>query len=207
MESVSNHLFDWIILAVLIIGAMYTMLIIGKEKKTFKDEAYDLEFGPLTLPVPRWWTQVDQKLEDDGNSWIRFERTDTRYDWFATFYYIHGGADIPLEKHLENKLNLEDIHYDEGEVQIETDSRVLFRDPFTKSHFQEVIRVEGMATQKIVDRIYYDIYLARGLGDENGYFIFESRSSVLNGSLEGPFFEECISELRFIHESKPEKIK
>lgn len=202
MESISNHLFDWVILALLILGAIYTMLIIGKEKKTFKDEAYELQFGNLTLPVPRWWTQTNERSQENGEAWIKFERTDTRYDWFATFQYIPGGHETPLEELLAHKLDLEEISYDESEVQIETDSRVLFRDPEAKIHFQEVIRVEGTATQKIIERIYYDIYIVRGL-NEDGYFIFESRSSVLNGSLEGPFFEECISELRFIHKPKP----
>ncbi len=181
----------------MILGAIYTMIIIGKEKKTFKDEAYDLEFGPLTLPIPRWWTQT----ENDEAS-IKFERTDTRYDWFARFQFIPGHTDTPLDQLLAQKLEAEDISYDQHEVQIETDSRVLFRDPEAKIHFQEVIRVEGTASQKVIERIYYDIYVIRGL-NENGYFIFESRSSVLNGSLEGPFFEECISELRFIHKPKP----
>lgn len=206
MESISGHLLDWIIFALLILGAIYTMMIIGKEKKTFKDEAYDLQFGEITLPVPRWWTQTDELNQQNAESWIRFERTDTRYDWFAMFHFIPGHKDTPLEKLLADKLLEEDITYDQEEVQIETDSRVLFRDPESKIHFQEVIRVEGTATQKIIERIYYDIYLIRGL-NEDGYFIFESRSSVLNGSLEGPFFEECISELRFIHEPKPDLIQ
>ena len=201
MESISGHLLDWFILALFILGAIYTMIIIVKEKKSFKDEAYDLVFGPLTLPVPRWWTQTDQGQGDNGESWIKFERTDTRYDWFAKFHFIPGHQEKPLEKLLEEKLDLEEMSYDEHEVQIETDSRVLFRDPHSKVHFQEVIRVEGTATQKIIERVYYDIYLVRGL-NEAGYFIFESRSSVLNGSLEGPFFEECLSELRFIQEPK-----
>ncbi len=177
------------------------MVIIGKEKKTFKEESYDMQFGEITLPVPRWWTQTEQ-----GDGWVKFERTDTHYDWFAKFYYFEGSSETPLEKILEAKLNEDDIHYDREEVQIETDSRVLFREAKSKEYFQEVIRVEGTATQTITERIYYDIYLVRGLND-SGYFIFESRSSVLNGSLEGPFFEECISELRFIHEPKPDLIQ
>lgn len=201
MESISGHLLDWLILTLFILGAIYTMVVIGKEKKSFKDEAYDLEFGYLTLPVPRWWTQTGQGQGDNGEAWIKFERTDTRYDWFAKFHFIPGHHDKPLEKLLEEKLDQEEMSYDEHEIQIETDSRVLFRDSQSKEHFQEVIRVEGTATQKIIERVYYDIYLVRGL-NEAGYFIFESRSSVLNGSLEGPFFEECLSELRLIQEPK-----
>lgn len=156
--------------------------------------AYDLEFGEITLPVPRWWTQTDELNQQNAESWIRFERTDTRYDWFAKFHFIPGHKDTPLEKLLADKLLEEDISYDQEEVQIETDSRVLFRDPKSKIHFQEVIRVEGTATQKIIERIYYDIYVIRGL-NEDGYFVFESRSSVLNGSLEGHFLKSVYQNL------------
>jgi hexokinase len=74
---------------------------------------------------------------------------------------------------------------------------VIFRDSEIQREFQEVIRVEGKASQKVIERIYYDIYLTRRL-NEPGYFIFESKSSVLNGLVEGPYFEESLSELEFL---------
>ena len=100
---------------------------------------------------------------------------------------------------LEEKLNQEGLEFDH-DVVFETDSRVLFRDEKIQVAFQEVIRVEGQATQNIVDRTYYDIYLMRRLNDE-GYFVFESRSSILSGLVDGPYFEESLSELSFIRES------
>lgn len=86
------------------------------------------------------------------------------------------------------------------DVVFETDSRVLFRDSAIQEHFQEVIRVEGKASQNVIKRIYYDIYLMRAQ-DDKGYFIFESWSSVLNGLVEGPYFEESLSELSFVKPS------
>jgi hypothetical protein len=100
---------------------------------------------------------------------------------------------------LEEKLDLEKIEFD-MDVTFETDSRVLFRDSEIQEYFQEIVRVEGKASQNVVDRIYYDIYIMRALNDQ-GYFIFESWSSVLNGLVEGPYFEEGLSELSFIRES------
>lgn len=193
MDIFTNHIFDWIVLLLIIGGAVYTMKIIGKEKTTFKDESYEVRFGRLSLMIPNWWTIV--KKED---TFLRFERTDTRYDWKATFSYFPDHGDKTLPELLEDKLNLEEIEFD-MDVVFETDSRVLFRDSEIQEHFQEIIRVEGKASQKIVDRIYYDIYLMKGLKDQ-GYFIFESWSSVLNGLVEGPYFEESLSELSFIHE-------
>jgi hypothetical protein len=194
MDIFSNHLFDWFVLLALIGGAIYTMKIIGQEKSTFKDESYEVQFGGLTLMIPNWWTIVEQTPTT-----LRFERTDTRYDWFASFAYHddHGGKSLP--DILEEKLNKEEIEFD-IDVVFETDSRVVFRDSEIQEHFQEMIRIEGKASQNVIDRIYYDIFLMRDQRSK-GYFVFESHSSVLNGSVEGPYFEESLAELSFIRES------
>ncbi len=193
MDIFTNNLFDWIILISLLVGAAYAMKIIGQEKVTFRQDSYELRFGGLSFMIANWWTIVSQT-----ESCMRFERTDTHYDWVATFTYFpdHGGKTLP--QLLEDKLNLEGIEFDE-DVVFETDSRVLFRDTAIQEYFQEVIRVEGKGTQNVINRIYYDIYFARPLEDK-GYFIFESWSSVLSGSLEGPFFEETMAELSFLVE-------
>jgi hypothetical protein len=194
MDIFSNHLFDWLILLLIIGGAMYTMKIIGEEKSTFKEDSYQVTFGKLALMIANWWTIVEETPES-----LRFERTDTHYDWYASFRYISSHGNKPLTDLLTEKLDLEKMEYDE-DVVFETDSRVLFRDSEIQEYFQEVIRVEGKGSQNITERIYYDIYIMRAQNDP-GYFIFESWSSVLNGSLEGPYFEESLSELSFIHES------
>lgn len=196
MDIFANHLFDWIILIALILGAIYTMKIIGQEKSSFRDESYEVTFGELKLQIPKWWSITEQSERR-----LRFERTDTRYDWYAVYEYYPKSQQLPLPDILKEKLNLEGIEFDD-DVVFETDSRVIFRDSDIQREFQEVIRVEGKATQNVVDRIYYDIYLTRRLKDE-GYFIFESRSSVLNGSVEGPYFEESLAELGFILNPSP----
>jgi hypothetical protein len=195
MDIFTNHIIDWLILLGLILAAFYTMKVIGEEKSTFQDESYEVQFENLSLSIPNWWSIVGQTEHT-----LRFERTDTRYDWYATFTYFpdHQGKELPLL--LEEKLNQEEIEFD-MDVQLETDSRVLFRDKKIQEVFQEVTRVEGKASQKVTERIYYDIYVTRALKDA-GYFIFESRSSVLNGLVEGPYFEESLSCLKFIHEDQ-----
>lgn len=189
MEVISQHLGEWLILLLFIGALIYTLFIIGEEKSTFKDESYEMSFDRLRLRIPTWWT-----LTETSDQKVRFERADTRYDWFASFEYVPHSTEKDLPVILEEKLNLEGIEFD-TDVQFETDSRVLFRNPEVQEYFQEVIRVEGTASQRVVDRIYYDVYIVRGLKDE-GHFIFESRSSVLNGLVEGPYFEEGLSELK-----------
>lgn len=172
------------------------MKVIGQEKSTFRDESYQVTFGNLSFMIANWWTIVEETPQA-----MRFERTDTRYDWYAIFRYIpdHQGKTLP--QLLEEKLDEEKIEFDE-DVTFETDSRVLFRDPAIQEYFQEVIRVEGKGSQNVIDRIYYDIFIMRAQ-NEPGYFIFESWSSVLNGSLEGPYFEESLAELSFIQKPSP----
>jgi hypothetical protein len=194
MELFSNHLLDWFIVLLILGGAFYTLKVIGEEKSSFREECYSVEFGDLSLSIPNWWSITEQ-----SETTIKFERTDTRYDWFAKFQYFPDHENKSMPQLLEEKLNLEAIEFD-TDVVFETDSRVLFRDDQIQEHFQEVIRVEGKASKNVVDRIYYDIYITRGLNDK-GYFIFESLSSVLNGLVEGPYFEESLSELSFIHKA------
>jgi hypothetical protein len=194
MEIITAHLFDWLVVVALLISAIYTMRIIGQEKSTFKQESYEVQFGDLSLMIPKWWTLTAQSTQQ-----LKFERTDTHYNWYCLFTYFPDHQQKDLPKLLEEKLNQETIEFDK-EVVFETDSRVLFRDDEVQKEFQEIIRVEGTASQNVENRIYYDIYLMRRLNDQ-GYFIFESRSSVLNGSVEGPYFEESLSELSFIRES------
>lgn len=194
MDIFINHFWGWAILLLVLAGAAYTMKVIGEEKTTFKDESYEVQFGKLSLMIPNWWSITEQTT-----TLIKFERKDTRYDWYALFRYFPDHENKSMPDLLEEKLNLELIEFD-IDVTFETDSRVLFRDSEIQEFFQEVIRVEGKASQNVVDRIYYDIYLMRSQ-DDKGYFIFESKSSVLNGLVEGPYFEESLSELSFIRES------
>jgi hypothetical protein len=191
MDIFTQHFFEWTLLVTLILGSIYTLKIIGKEKTTFKEESYLVEFGNLSMMIPNWWSITKQT-----DSIIRFERTDTRYDWFAEFSYISDHQNKSIPQLLEDKLNKELIEFD-MDVVFETDSRVLFRDSEIQEYFQEITRVEGKGSKNVIDRIYYDIYIMKGLND-SGYFIFESMSSVLNGLVEGPYFEESLSELSFV---------
>lgn len=194
MDIFSNHFVDWLILFAFIVGAAYTMKIIGREKSTFKQESFEVNFGNLKLQIPNWWTITEQ-----NDLRLKFERTDTRYDWYAVYEYHPSEVNQTLPDLLKEKLNKEAIEFD-ADVVFETDSRVIFRDSEIQREFQEAIRVEGKASQNVIERIYYDIYLTRRLNDP-GYFIFESKSSVLNGLVEGPYFEESLACLSFIHES------
>lgn len=190
MENILNNLWDWAILATLLAGAVYTLWIVRQESSDFIDESYLVTFGHLSLPVPTWWTISKQE-----KGLIEFKRTDTRYDWYARFEFIPGDVNVPLTDILHAKIEAEELDYDKNDVVIETEPSHLFKEAETQAHFVEVIRVEGKATQRIEERVYLDLYLFRHKA-EGGHYICESRSSVLNGLVEGPFFEECLSLLK-----------
>jgi hypothetical protein len=82
MDIFSNNIFEWLILLALIGGAIYTLKIIGQEKSSFKQECYEVQFADLALMIPNWWS-----LTEKTDHLIKFERTDTRYDWYANFCY------------------------------------------------------------------------------------------------------------------------
>lgn len=187
MDYISGHLTDWLILLFLLGFAVYTLWIIRQESTTFLEDSYEVAFQHLSLPIPNWWSITRQE-----NQLIEFQRTDTRYDWYARFEFFPAPPETVLTDVLAQKIESEELDYDRDDVSIETDSRVLFRDPATQAYFSEVIRVEGKASQRIEERTYFDLFLFRNK-KENGYYICESRSSVLNGLVEGPFFEECLS--------------
>jgi hypothetical protein len=179
-------MFDWLILIIIISFAFYALFIIKKEKTTFLEDCYFVNFEKITLPIPRWWTLVHQE-----NFTLTFKRTDTRYDWMAHFTFIPDETQIDLTEVLSAKIKDDEIYYDENDIVIETNPAHLFSDPKTQEYFSEVLRVEGKATEKTTERIYLDLVIMRG-HEEKGYFIFESKSSVLNGLLEGPYFEESL---------------
>src|SRR6476661_8214630 len=107
MEIFSNHILGWLTVVALLGAGFYTMKIIGEEKSSFKEDSYQVTFENLRLMIPNWWTITHQTDHQ-----VQFERTDTRYDWYAVYRYFpdHEGKELP--KLLEEKLNLEEIEFD-----------------------------------------------------------------------------------------------
>ncbi len=187
MDILLNHRQAWLLLPALLAALLYTLRVIRQEHSDFVDDCYRVQFAHLSLPIPRWWSITRQE-----NQLIEFRRTDTRYDWYARFEFIPADTTLPLTDYLKDKIEAEELDYDPQDVVIETDSRHLFKSSQTQQYFVEVIRVEGKASQKIEERVYLDLYLFRHKA-QGGHYVCESRSSVLNGMVEGPFFEECLS--------------
>lgn len=190
MDNLPSLLFDWLILAALLAALVYVLLAIRQESSDFLDESYLVSFGRLSLPIPRWWSVTRQEAR-----LIEFRRTDTRYDWYARFEFVPADTSVPLTEYLARKVEAEQLDYDKDDVVIETEPSHLFKDAAVQAYFREAIRVEGKASLQVEERVYLDLYMFRSQA-EGGHYICESRSSVLNGLVEGPFFEECLSLLK-----------
>lgn len=182
----------WAILLIIILIGVYTLYIIKREKASYKDEAKTFPLKHYKLFVPQWW---GVEVRGPKNDFIKFKRLDTRYDWFAYFCWKNN-TDSSLEKILEKYLLEQTILFDEDR-KILKNSVELIKDPLILESITEFCRIEGTATQNQEDRLYLDLCLIRDKRFD-GYFFAESKSSVLNGLVEGPFFEETLKYLESV---------
>ena len=176
--------FEWSIVILFLGFLFYAAIVIGNEKNTYLQEADKTAFHKIEIPIPNWWGLTKKEA-----NYLRYERTDTRYDWFATYEYL--SSKLPVPELIIEKLQSEKIKMD-PEAVIEERSAHLFRNEELLSQIYQMSRIEGMATHDEQDRLYYDIVILKLEGDLDNYYQFISRSSVLNGAIEGPFFEEAL---------------
>ena len=171
------NFYQWLILASALLMLTYAAFKIKNEPDQYDKTAKSLVFNSFTLRIPTWWGQtIDQQTE------IQFERLDTRYEWTANFQSIEK---IKLEPHdfLEQLIDELMIKFDPGfDPEVIQLSRI------------KVFRHEGMATENEIKRVYMDIAIA--VSDSGKVLKAISRSSILNGCVEGPYFEKVLQNLK-----------
>lgn len=172
--------FDWLFLFLILIGLAYAAWVIKKEKKTFLENPISYKIGPFLLYVPKWWSPIN-----DEKNQLLFERKDTKYEWVANFTLIRKPSDF--------------INLDRLLIDFVKEKKILFDPESTDINFKknlndlELIEVGGTATQDEIERIYYEIAFLKS----NKYILIcESKSSVLNGAVEGPYFEEVVKRIK-----------
>jgi hypothetical protein len=191
----TTQLWQWIFLIALILFGIYTLMVIKRERRTYEQDSVLVDFFDFQIPTPSWWSEKDRT-----SNMLTFHRTDTRYEWFGVYEKIESVDD--LNDFLAPFIEKENIYYDQDEVEISTEPEHLIKDPDVLKEVTQFIRVEGTATEKVSERIYLDIVLIK-LKD-NQCFKFLSHASVLNGGIEGPYFEEAIKGLQIKTEEKEE---
>ena len=183
---VAQAIFQWTAVVLLLGLGIYTMRVIKNEKVTFLKEAREVTFHLFKFRVPKWWG----KVETDSEHVLCFKRLDTRYDWEARFHWHPPTEQTDLIKLFQAKIHERKILFDE-------DASIIYHPTnFLNDNF-EVVRLEGTATLDQQERLYYDAYLVREKTSGN-YLYAESKSSVLNGLVEGPYFEEVMRRMELV---------
>ena len=188
-----STILEWLIFFSLMGYALYTLFIIKNEKENYLKNAKEISFKKFLLRVPQWWGDVPTENENV----LCFKRLDTRYDWEARFHWIEEVSSKELIELFKEKIHDRHILFDEENSVIHNPSD--FKDkPLIASGEFEMVRLEGMATEDRSERLYYDAFLIREL--KTGHYLYaESKSSVLNGLVEGPYFEEVMRQLTVLN--------
>lgn len=184
--------FEWLAFFLLMALGIYTMRVIKNEKKNYLENSQDIIFKNFKLVTPRWWSLVDTGDENQ----ILFKRLDTRYDWEARFIWNEASSDKDIIELFKEKIHERHILFDEENSVIHNPSDFREKD-LIKSGLYEMVRLEGTATADRAERLYYDAFLIRHL--QTGHYMYaESKSSILNGLVEGPYFEEVMLRLSLV---------
>ena len=178
-----QKMWDWIVAAIIFFLLIYTMIIVIKEKKEVEKNFQQFEIGDYSFRVPLWWSH--QRVNDVT---LKFVRTDTRYDWYTLVQILKENKKTPkeiIEDYLSNNKIILDFDLTWS---CNTNSIELKVSGF---NFE---RVEGTGTQDASDRVYIDIIVLEAKNTQDK-IIFVGQSSVLNGGIEGPYFEMAVQSL------------
>ena len=167
-----NFDFAWISLFAVLGFLFYAAFAIKHEKKNSKKNLKEFTLGKIKFYTPSWWSVLEE-----SNKSFKFHRTDTKYDWYTICEHL-SSTNRNLQEYVVKRLASEEILFDEKATDITEDDNS--------------VRIEGTATKDNETRLYLDIFVK---SIENEVYYFESRSSILNGCVEGPYFEELIHSL------------
>ncbi len=177
---------EWAIFLFLILIGIYSAWVIKNEKKNYKEDAHFIVLGQIKLLIANWWGLKSKKVDE-----LVFHRADTRYDWEGIFLLkeLEGSAQVVAEAYLrELKVELDNSYESFAETK---KAEYLFRNLKFREKVSDFYRCEGIGTQDQTKRVYLDLVVFQ-LKDSNQKYICSSMSSVLNGCVEGPYFEEAL---------------
>ena len=162
-----------LVLIIFLALLLYCAIVIMEEKKAFRENAISCNLTPFHFLVPSWW-----KYNPRGEEKILF----TNSDWQGTFHRLPPDEQ-DLQESLAWKVQAQQIIFDK-------DSTI--HHPLVTMDSIRTARIEGTATEKEDTRIYFDVFLVECLKTRQRLY-GESKSPVLSGPREGPWFEECLN--------------
>lgn len=190
-----SSIIEWGIFFLVLVGTIYSAFAIKGEKKSYKDEANWFEWGKVQILIANWWTQKNTLKKD----YLEFHRADTNYEWLSHFEILKS-EDFEVASHFgEFYLNQQNIKLD-TDCDRTIKAQYLFLNEDLISKVQSFFRIEGMGTEGQEKRIYLDLVIFNLKDNAQEFYLAQSWSSVLNGCVEGPYFEEALknSKLRLL---------
>lgn len=177
------------------------MIAIKEEQQAYVENAKEFELKNFLFFLPSWWTNTTESYDKDPATQAVFERTDTRYDWRADLEWFENSEELQiksLDEILVSKLQELQLIFDPEESVIDIPTSFEEFIPYKEGRI-DIIHIEGTATEDVSERVYFDCYLIKDNINE-AYLLAKSRSSILNGSVEGPYFEEVMRTFEFQHQ-------
>ena len=168
------------LLSILFLGFLfYTALVIKHEKKHYLKNAQCHQLGRCILKIPSWWSLTERKVHS-----LHFTGN---HGHQAVFSWESPTKD--LEEDFLAKVKKEQIIFDASTSVI-----------WEKIGNYPCLRIEGTATKKGYERLYYDACLIK---TGEGQLFSRSYSGVLEGLLQGPWFDDILKNLIFSSHQEP----
>jgi len=173
----------WIILTSLLGVLCYILWVIWREKEVVANNSIKHQLHRLNFKTPSWWT-----IKETAQDYLQFHRADTRYDWTCHIERISSNISLKngeeLAEIFRHHMELQKVQFDVEEFSLFIDDQV---SPW-------IVRADGTATENFTNRLYLEVALLYSNEQKDLYYL-HSKSSVLNGSVEGPYFQTLLEEL------------
>lgn len=190
-----NHSISWLILIIIVAFLIYAAIAIAKEKDYYLKNAKLFDLGEMQAFVPPWWSLVEK-----SETKLKFERKDERFDWNCQIEEFcptsPADAKLILQEHIEKlkiELDSEEIihhlHHQWANLSHLCAQEIKTRQSWSFS------RIEGIGTQDGEHRVYLDLSILINPNQTKAWSI-TGISSILNGSVEGPYVEEVVNNLK-----------
>ncbi len=191
MEWESIHFWqywpDWAILAAILAVLAYTVMVIREERFSFRDSAIPINFHRFRFLIPSWW-----RAKRESSHQYSFERRDKHHDWKASLYWFDDSRNsLDLAERGRTFMRQKGIQFDRDCTLIKNPVAMFEGRPTSPNRQVEMVRIEGTATKTGGERKYIDLFVAK-MRQREGHLLAISECGVLNGPLEGPYFEEVM---------------
>jgi hypothetical protein len=173
----------WIILTISLGVLGYTAWVVWREKSVALNNSVKHQLHRLNFSVPSWWS-----IKDSAQDYLQFHRADTRYDWTC---HIERLSSVIELKNGEDLAEIFRHHMELQKVQFDVEEFSLFIDDKSSPW---IVRAEGTATENFSNRLYLEVALLYSVDQKDLYYL-HSKSSVLSGSVEGPYFQTLLENI------------